>query len=88
MPLVERLQMRMAVMALGALFMLAAGPAFAQSEESPWCTALDPFTKYCAYASQPDCMAAAKDVGAPCVRNPRYQAPPASAQAKPRRPQR
>ena len=77
--------MRKAVLALGALLILAAAPAFAQSEESPWCTELDPFTKYCAYAGQRDCLAAARNAGATCIRNPRYQAPPASARAKPRR---
>ena len=77
--------MRLPGTVLGALLILVAGPVSAEPDESPWCTELDPFTRYCVYASYQDCQAAAKVAGATCVRNPRYQAPPTTAHAKPRR---
>lgn len=71
--------MRVAGMVLGALALLSSVSTRARADELPWCTELDPFTRYCVYASQHDCLAAAKDVKAFCVHNPRYQPPPAPA---------
>ena len=60
-----------------AVHLSATAPA--RSEDHPWCTEFDPFTKNCSFASYQECVAVAKSVGATCIRNSSYRPPPASA---------
>jgi len=76
--------MRVAIMVFGAAFIVAVGAVSGHSEEYPWCTEFDPFTRYCSFARYQDCIAVAKGVGATCIRNGQYHAAvPESARAKP-----
>jgi len=67
----------------GILGILVAVPAPGYSEDYPWCTEFDPFTKNCTFASYNECHAVASTVGATCIHNSNFRAaPPASAQQK------
>ena len=76
--------MRKTLIALASvLAILVAVTAPGYSEDYPWCTEFDPFTKSCTFASYSECLAVARTVGATCIHNSNFRAaPPATAQQK------